>query len=276
MSDDSSATVPASEPVLSPRDEIARLLELSEGRLGEVYRLTAEGLTPEQIAERLNVATAGFVYSYRYYADAALDGKPTSGSTFRRQALSKIDGLITRGRSELSAAALERLLANRASVEQSGVDLNPTLEARADADEARMSADTLSTLAGVSGIYAFSYGWYLERPVDAERGNTLIKVGQALDVAARIRQHTSGARAHMPEPLSLIRVYSLEGRDPLPTERIFHELLDNARHTNPRRAGASRREVGREWFLTNEDFLDSIAKALNLRTLHTGWSEFAE
>ena len=261
-------------PSPAPRQEIEDLLANSEGRLGDVYRLTVEGLTPEQIAERLNVATINFVYSYRYYAEAALDGKPTAGSTLRRQAVSALNALIKRGRNDLSPAALQLLQANRAAVEGSGVDVDPAAEAQADVQEAASAATSLAELEGVPGIYAFSYGWYLESPIDTERTNTLIKIGQAGNVASRIRQHTAGARAHMPEPLALIRVYSTEGRDLVATERMFHELLENARHSNPRRTGPGRREVGKEWFLTNEDFLDSIAKALGLRTLLSGWSEF--
>ncbi len=79
----------------------------------------------------------------------------------------------------------------------------------------------------------------------------------------------------MPEPLALIRVYSVQDRDSAATEKTFHELLENAGHANPRRTGKSRSEVGKEWYLTNEDFLDSIAKALGLRTLYIGRSEFA-
>ena len=48
---------------LAPIDEIRDLIASSEGRLGDVYRLTEEGLDPDQIAEKLNVATSSFVYS---------------------------------------------------------------------------------------------------------------------------------------------------------------------------------------------------------------------
>jgi hypothetical protein len=261
--------------VLSPRDEIRELIATNEGRLGDVYRLLQEGLSPEQIAERLNVATQSFVYSYRYQIDAALDGKPTSGSVLRRQAVSALNSLSKRGRGVLSPEAVKLLQANISAVENAGADTDPAAEAEADIEAEQSATMTLAELVGVPGIYAFSYGWYLESQVDPERGNTLIKVGQASDIAVRIRQHSSGARTHMPEPLALIRVYSTGARNPLEVEHTFHELLESAGHFNPRRTGKSIREVGKEWFLTNEDFLDSIAKALNLRTLYIGRSEFA-
>jgi hypothetical protein len=257
---------------LSPREELEALIATDEGRIGDVFRLSAEGRTPQEIADQLNVASHAFVYNNRRQIDAVLDGRAVNGPVFRRQTIGVFSNLIKRGRTSLSAEAMKLLLANKAAVEAAGLDEDPLSEATAAADEEREAASTLASLEGQSGIYAFSYGWYLESPVDPERGNTLIKVGQSVNVAQRIREHTSKARAHMPEPLALIRVYSTEDRDAGHLERGFHELLRTAGHSNPRRIG---REVGVEWFLTNEDFLDAIASTLGMRTLYTGRSEFA-
>jgi hypothetical protein len=261
---------------LSPRDEIGELIGMNEGRLGDVYRLGLEGLEPAEIAERLNVATPNFVYTYRYQIDAALDGKPTSGSVLRRQALSALNSLMKRGRNVLSPEAHKLLQSNAAAVEAAGLVEDPAEAARADIDEAISAAETLEDLRGERGIYAFSYGWYLESPIDPEGGRTLIKVGRAEDVETRIRQHTSGARTHIPEPLALVRVYSARNRDLAEIERNFHDLLESAGHANPRRNGKSRSEVGKEWFLTNENFLDTVAKVMGLTTLYIGQSEFVD
>jgi hypothetical protein len=255
----------------SPRGELERLIETDEGRIGDVYRLSREGLTPQQIADRLNVASYAFVYNNRRQIEAILDGRTVNGPVFRQQTLGVFASLFKRGRSILSPEAMSLLLKNKAAVE-AGIEEDPVVEAQAVAAEEQEAASTLASLEGVPGIYAFSYGWYLESPVDPEHGNTLIKVGESINVAQRIREHTSKARAHMPEPLALIRVYSTANRSVADVERAFHELLRTAGHVNPRRVG---REVGVEWFLTNEDFLDSIAKVMDLRTLYTGRSEFA-
>jgi hypothetical protein len=82
--------------------------------------LTEEGLDPEQIADKLNVASSNFVYSYRRYIDAALHGTPVAGVVFRRQTISALNGLLKRGRSVLSPEALRLLQANRAAVEAAG------------------------------------------------------------------------------------------------------------------------------------------------------------
>lgn len=263
---------PETDSVQSPREELEQLIEGGEGRLSDVYRLTRQGLSPQQIADRLDVASFAFVYNNRRQIDAVLDGRPVTGPVFRRQTLGVFSTLIQRGRATLSSEAMRLLLSNRSAVESLGLEEDPVTEANAAAEEEREAATTLADLEGRPGIYAFSYGWYLESPVDPERGNTLIKVGQSVNVAQRIREHTSKARAHMPEPLTLIRVYSTDGHDVGAVEHGFHDLLRTAGHTNPRRTG---REVGVEWFLTNEDFLDMIAKTIGLRTLYTGRSEFA-
>ncbi|RZI96226.1 MAG: GIY-YIG nuclease family protein [Microbacterium sp.] len=261
--------------VPAPRAEIEDLLRDHEGRLGDVFRLSEQGLEPDQIAEALDVATSNFVYTYRYQSQAALDGKPTAGSVMRRQAVGALNTLIKLGRGRLSPDAMALLKSNLARVEASEDEADPVAAAEADSKEQFEAATTLGELAGVAGIYAFSYGWYLESLVDSGRGNTLIKVGRASDIANRIKQHTAGARTHMPEPLALVRAYEA-GRDELHAiEKHFHELLETAGHFNPRRTGKSTSEVGKEWFLTNEDFLDSIAKALRLRTLYIGQSEFS-
>ncbi|GAA1061845.1 GIY-YIG nuclease family protein [Agromyces bracchium] len=262
-------------PARSPQQEIEDLILANEGRLGDVHRLSQEGLSPEEIAQRLDVATVGFVYTYRTYAAAALTGRVPGGTHLRRGTISALNSLVKRGRDELSPGAMQLLQANRAAVERAARDeeISPA-EAAADVEEKKQAMLTLAELRGVSGIYAFSYGWYLESPVDPARGTTLIKVGRADDVALRIQQHTSGARAHMPEPLALLRVYAQEPGSLTETERLFHDLLEAAGHGNPRRRGLNRSEVGREWFLTSEDYLDTVARALKLRTLYLGWSEF--
>jgi hypothetical protein len=258
---------------VSPRAEIERLLEADETRLGDVYRMRKEGLTALEIKDRVGVNSQGFVYSYQRIIDSALDGTPVNGPVARRQVLAALKSLIKRARVfPTSAEGVRLLTANRAAVEAAGAAEDEAVEAEAQESEAAEAKRTLADLSGVEGIYAFSYGWYLEHPADEERDTTFIKVGKARDVGVRIRQHISGARAHMPEPLALVRVYSTRGHDIDSDERIFHRLLTAAGHENPRRV---RREVGTEWFLTNTTFLDEVARAIGLEVVFEGQSEFA-
>ncbi|MGF0117439.1 GIY-YIG nuclease family protein [Promicromonospora sp. Marseille-Q5078] len=257
--------------VLAPREELAEFIADQEGRIGDIFTLTSEGLGAKDIAERLNVDTQGFVYQYQAYANAALDGVVPHGPTTLKQTRSALNGLAKRGRGTLSMAAFDLLQTNRARIIAALDDVDPEQEARAEIEAERTEQNQIGALHGLAGIYAFSYGWYLESPLDPDGDNTLIKVGKAEDVARRIEDHRRGARAHIPEPLVTIRVYAAGTRDLDNTERDFHRLLSTAGHVNPRREETVRRvrnEVGREWFLTNRAFLDAIATALDLRTVY--------
>jgi hypothetical protein len=263
-------------PPITPIQEVEQFLEADERRLGDVYRLDKEGLSAEEIAQRLNVATPGFVYSYRYQIEAALTGRVSSSPHIQKQVMSSMRSLLRRGRDTLSPDALDFLNANLAAVTLLAATDDPAVDARAGREEEQEATDSIGRLKGMPGIYAFSYGWYLESPVEPITGNTLIKVGYAANVAARISQHVTGVRTHMPEPLVLVRVFSAPLSDLQRTEKGFHQLLATAGHSNPRREGRARRQVGTEWYLTNEDFLDAIADVMGLRTEYIGRSEFAE
>ncbi|MCR2824414.1 GIY-YIG nuclease family protein [Microbacterium sp. zg.Y909] len=227
------------------------------------------------MADRLNIETSNFVYSYRAYIEAILNGKISTGVQLRRQTASALRSLIKRNRSALSAEALRILNTHLALAEQATTSDAESDEATTEAEQDEETRVVTGALDGKPGIYAFSYGWYLENPVDA-KANTLIKIGKSDNVGERIRQHRVGARAHIPEPLVVVRVYGVGGRDLDQTEKDFHRLLSTAGHDNPRRVVAQRSEVGKEWFLTNEAFLDAIASALGLRTEYIGRSEFIE
>lgn len=263
---------------MTPRQEIENLLDADQSRLGDVYRLyVVEKLPPQEVADRLNVGTVGFVYGYKARIDAILDGKVTSGATLQAQVTSGVRSFVKRSKNQVGSEAAHVLASNLALAEQALADLQASDVVSQDAeveDDANVDGGLLD---GVPGIYAFSYGWYLEKPVDEKSGNTLMKVGQTNDVASRIRQHRGGARSHMPEPLVVVRVYSTGDRDPAAVEAQFHRLLSTAGHHNPRRVSTRRaNEVGQEWFLTNEAFLDAVASVLGLRTEYIGQSAFVE
>lgn len=255
----------------TPRDELAEFIASQETRIGDVYNLTEEGLDARGIADRLNVDTAGFVYGYQASIAAALDGKTPEGPSVLKSVGSALNGLLKRAKGVLSPEALELLTSNRARIAMALEDLDPVDEALAEVEEEEREEVELDALVSVAGIYAFSYGWYLDNPLGDENDRTLIKVGRARDVAARIRQHRVGARTHIPEPLVTVRVFGTGDRDVEKVERAFQRLLKSAGHTNPRRDSSRRNrknEVGEEWYLTNREFLDAIAAALELRTIY--------
>lgn len=182
---------------LTAREEIASLLEEDESRLGDVYRLhVLEGLPPQEVADRLNVATIGFVYGYKSRIDAILDGKVTTGATLQAQVTAAVRSFVKRSRSQVSAAAAQLLVSHLALAEQALAELTSsetTVEDPPRGDDADVDAGHLD---GKPGIYAFSYGWYLESPSTKGPGTHSSKSGRlrmlvvAYASTAAVREHT--------------------------------------------------------------------------------------
>lgn len=282
MTHTDSTTSEIQESPVSSEDEIRNLLVNDERRIGDVYRLSfGQGLSASEVAAQLNVATEGFVYSYRRQIEAALTGVVSNSPTIQKQVMASIRNLIKIARQErLSTDAIDLLQRNLRLVEQRAEaqeeEIREATEIEEEEQENKSIQQRLKELEYVAGIYAFSYGWYLESPVEPEDDNTLIKVGYTSNIWNRLQQHQAGAMTHMPEPLVVLRVFTAEpGRNMKDLEKTFHSLLKTAGHTNPRRTQVARKSVGQEWFLTNESFLDAIAKALGLRTELIGKSAFA-
>lgn len=260
---------------LAGDDEIRELIRSDPSRTGDVFRGLEAGLTAPQIAELHNVSTYGFVYNYQTRIEAALGDRVPSSRSLLAESAGAIRTLIKRGRGVLSADALALLQGRLTLIEERIRDLGEPGDALASELADQKVDEATLEFADLPGIYAFSYGWYIEHPT--ESGNFLIKVGRASSVGRRIAEFRSGVRTHMPEPLALLRVYTTASLNLERAEGLFHRLLSTAGHENPRRQLVSRRrEVGTEWFLTNEDFLDACAEACGLTTVFIGGSEFAE
>jgi hypothetical protein len=73
-------------------------LDADPGRLGDVYRLSEQGLTAPQIAAELGVGSSGFVSNYRAIIRAILDGQLPSGPSMARQVTSAVSRIAKDGR----------------------------------------------------------------------------------------------------------------------------------------------------------------------------------
>ncbi len=81
---DERADRPAATPLVpSPaaRDELERVIVRDDGALGDVWRRTREGQTPEQIQVARGTHRPNFVWNYRRMATAILDGDLPTAST---------------------------------------------------------------------------------------------------------------------------------------------------------------------------------------------------
>lgn len=119
-----------------------------------------------------------------------------------------------------------------------------------------------ASIAGYIYVYTFShYETYFVKISEDElvQDRTYYKVGKTEQNKPedRITQQTKTA---VPETPLVLRLYEIEsGQNVHEIEKAFHDLLDKAGHSY------ARSNAGKEWFLTNLEFLDSIASLLKLK-----------
>ncbi len=126
-----------------------------------------------------------------------------------------------------------------------------------------------------AGVYVFTYPHYLRHPThpspETEKmpDRTLLKVGYTEgDILERVNQETRGAG--IPEHRRVLRAYLVtadKGGTAKDFERTFHNMLDTAGHAGPKRGSVDFQRGGNEWFFTSIEFLDQIAKTLDLETI---------
>jgi hypothetical protein len=234
------------------RAEIEAVLLAEEGGLGDVWRRTQAGETPDEIRIARGVERPNFVWNYNRTARALLDGElPTAPTvalqtarTFRR--ILKENQFSPEARTELERRLT--LLESHAS--------DPS--ARADEDKHAIEKTVDAEERAVTGVYVYSLPHYVRHPYDEASGRTLLKVGHAdRSVIRRFREQTRTTA--LPEDPVLLRVYVCDDNASTDIERTFHRLLEAADHDR-----SKARTGGTEWFLTSVRFLDEIAATLKL------------
>ncbi|MYF97235.1 MAG: GIY-YIG nuclease family protein [Holophagales bacterium] len=240
------------------RSEVEAALDRNDRNLGKVWALRKEGLERKEIAARIGQQA----YNYWACLDAILDGAVPSGPSLAAQAASALRGFARKNR--LSDRTREILYARAEVCENSSYDPE-----RIDAEDRVLRERTASAeKEDATGIYVYSLPHYRRRPVLSATGQdddsvtkdrTYYKVGKSDDsVIRRFRQQST--QTVLPEPAVLFRVYETSKDSARSVEAKFHDHLEAAGHVRQQRP----KGTGREWFLTNLTFLDSIANLLDL------------
>lgn len=251
---------PESDPEHSPshpvrdeiRDEIIAAIEADTSALGDVWRRTQAGQTPDEIRVARGAERATFVWSYLRDARTIVDGDlPTAPTVARGSARALRMLLRQHSFTPATQAVLEERLA-----ELEARAANPV--ARAVEDKKAIDATVEAEEHAVPGIYVYSLPHYLRYPYDEDSGRTLLKVGRAdRSVIRRFREQTRTTA--LPEDPVLLRVYVTAEAESTEKERTFHRLLEAADHDR-----STARTGGTEWFLTSLRFLDEIGAVLKL------------
>ena len=240
--------------------EVRAAFAVDETRMGEVWRLTADGYSPQQIANELGTQTSNFVKKYLRFGRAIETGDLPTAPTMIRECATAIKGFCKR-HDELLSTETKSLL--RSDVERLlRFTENPEIIELEEQDFQRKSEQVEKS--NTPGIYVYALPHYLNFPIfeadyESSADRTLMKVGMSeSDAIKRFRQQKRVTE--LPEQPRLLRVYTGDGKM-LHIEQQFHSLLSAADH---RRNSA--KTAGTEWFLTSLKFLDEISKMLGLST----------
>jgi hypothetical protein len=248
--------VAVGESFLTPSDavriEIETYLMVDDSLLGEVWRLTREGLSDDEIRLSRGAASPNFIWNYRRHIDSLLRGTLSNGPAMLRNN-SQIFNRVLKHAS-LSEEALHYLKEMLEEMERRIASSDEREQEESVAVEANKKIEGQ----GIIGIYVYSLMHYLRYPYDPNSGRTLLKVGRSdRDVIRRFREQTRTTA--LPEEPVLLRIYETGTQDPAETEKRIHAFLEAADHDR-----SSARTGGTEWFLTNLKFLDHIASTMNL------------
>ncbi len=245
----------AEDPVQS---ELREVVLADESVLGEVYRRTESGESPEEIRVALGNERKTFVWNYLRSARAIVEGDLPTAPSVSLTAARRIRRVIRENElSPEAQTALDdrlRVLAERAS--------DPT--ARAAEEKRALEASAEAEEHAVPGVYVYSLPHYLRHRYEEDSGRTLMKVGRAdRSVIKRFREQIRTTA--LPEDPVLLRVYVTEEDDSTDKERTFHRLLEAADHDR-----STARTGGTEWFLTSVRFLDEVAQTVGLEIREVG------
>ena len=246
---------PAPQPDV--KAELIEILRQDSGLHGEIWRSTAAGLSDEEIQKARGANYPNFIWNYRRYTRALLEGDLPKGATllnetavlFRR--INRLTNITDDCRNYLEGGLLEisSRVGNKerqAQEEQTVLNQTITLEKKS-----------------TPGIYVYSLMHYLRFPYDQGTGRTLMKVGRSdRDVIKRFREQIRTTA--LPEEPVLLRIYesTSETTELAAMEKRFHSLLEAADHDR-----SAARTGGTEWFLTSLKFLDEIGSTLNLKVI---------
>ena len=235
------------------QDEIRDALRKNQRQLGEVFRLREQGLfTNREIVAAGAAAGDGAAGNLRACIRAIVEDYVPGGPSVAVQAGRAIGGLL-RDNPGLSSAAKSYLSDLREELDSvSRSDEAVELE---DAQIAQSVGDLERAVENQSGVYVYTFPTYFRNPKKSDPDRFLYKIGKTdRFVSERIREQQR--QTGLPEDPWTLRVYRSAEHTPAEIERIFHELLVAAGHSR-----ATGQYAGREWFATNLEFLDAVARS---------------
>ena len=253
-------------------------------RIGQVWKYSKDGKTPEQIAEILEIETTGFVSANRTYIRAIEEGVLPNSTTMAKLCGSTLRGFSERHRKKkiLSEENYSRIQDYATKCDRIWKDP----ETRDAEDKRNLEQTKAAEKKKIPGVYVYALMHYLRYPVFDPREDgdkhtedgetycrTFLKVGMSsTDSKGRVTQQGQQAKTAIPEEPTLLRIYECPEcsgaidqhnvrAEIKKVEKKIQKHLKAAGHGHPGR----KKDRGTEWFLTNLRILDSTADLLGLK-----------
>lgn len=232
-----------------------KALEKDTTRLGDVYRLHKKGLSRPKIMDKLKVKSIG---AYSRAIEAIEKEKLPTSPTTAKSCRDILRSFIKHHNKDLSSEFIQKLqkliieCGRRANNRQAVQRSTKSKKETSQAEEVLEKSD-------IAGIYVYNYPKYYHHPDVPETNDTdvgiRLKIGMSeKDVYKRVMQQRTG----MPERPKFLQIWVAENDGDLrEIEKKLHDHLRKAGHGDPS-------NEGREWFLTNEDSVESTANLLGL------------
>ncbi len=237
-------------------NEVQKALVNDPVLYGEVWRRSKENKTSDEIiaeiAKERGTGTQHIVSRWKFI-QYILGGEPPTSPSEARRFGSRLRGFLKRHREDLSAKTIQKL--EKRAEECDRRASNPQALEEEDAKVEKETSRALES--GIAGIYVYTYPHYYRHPVvpetDDTDARTYLKVGMSeKDAFKRVMQQTTG----MPEKPMLLQIWKVENNSKLKEiEKKIHDHLRTIGHGGHQR---------KEWFLTNEDSVESTANLLGL------------
>lgn len=211
-------------------------------KLRKVYGLHKNGMSRPEIRKKLNTESIG---AYSRLIETIETGVPKASAK-------DLQRFINRHRKDFSAVDIQKL--ERLATEcdrRANKKSTKSKKETSQAEEALEKSD-------IAGIYVYTYPKYYYHPDVPETNDTdariYLKIGMSEKGAfKRVMQQKTG----MPEEPKTLQIWKVENDGDLrEMERKIHDHLRIIGHGGHQR---------KEWFLTNEDSVESIANLLGLR-----------
>jgi hypothetical protein len=241
--------------------ELHGALVRNQGTTGSTYRLMIDGFEKaSEIVEQGSAANVGVVYNDKATLRAILEGEiPTSPS--RARGSGRFVGGLLRANPDLSSQAKEFLILLRDELDNFASD--EVAQKSEDLEIEKLSNELEKSIEDQGGVYVYTFPTYFKNPIKSDPERFWLKVGRTEQIVEmRIANQTR--QTAMPEDPWILRVYQSDSISTSDLEMKIHKMLVSAGH-----ARTEARHGGREWFATNLDFLDEIARLLELKVLRT-------